>query len=168
MTTSTTNVVSSVFSAAGCGRHHHTWTSCLAASRPGSSGHRLLRRQPVPCRKACRPDRRHLHQAVGDRPAAGNRAIGHTRYATTGGAGLRNVQPFFAELSTGGLAVAHNGNITNALTVQRTCRSRARSSPRRPIPRRSCIWSPPRRNATSIRVSSKPSASWKALSRWSP
>ncbi|WP_425475553.1 amidophosphoribosyltransferase [Mesorhizobium quangtriensis] len=49
----------------------------------------------------------------------GNRAIGHTRYATTGGAGLRNVQPLFAELAEGGLAIAHNGNLTNAMTVQR-------------------------------------------------
>lgn len=49
----------------------------------------------------------------------GNRAIGHTRYATTGGAGLRNVQPLFAELADGGFAIAHNGNITNAMTVQR-------------------------------------------------
>lgn len=57
-------------------------------------------------------------QSVLDR-LPGNRAIGHTRYATTGGAGLRNVQPFFAELSEGGFAVAHNGNITNALTIQR-------------------------------------------------
>jgi len=58
-------------------------------------------------------------QSVIDR-LPGTRAIGHTRYATTGGAGLRNVQPFFAELSEGGLAIAHNGNITNAMTVQRT------------------------------------------------
>ncbi len=57
-------------------------------------------------------------QSVIDR-LAGNRAIGHTRYATTGGSGLRNVQPLFAELADGGIAVAHNGNITNALTVQR-------------------------------------------------
>ncbi|WP_309084004.1 amidophosphoribosyltransferase [Chelativorans sp.] len=49
----------------------------------------------------------------------GSRAIGHTRYSTTGGSDLRNVQPFFAELSGGGLALAHNGNITNAMTVQR-------------------------------------------------
>ncbi|MGB6120209.1 MAG: class II glutamine amidotransferase, partial [Mesorhizobium sp.] len=49
----------------------------------------------------------------------GSRAIGHTRYATTGGAGTRNIQPFFAELSDGGFAVAHNGNLTNAMTVQR-------------------------------------------------
>ena len=57
-------------------------------------------------------------QSVLDR-LKGSRAIGHTRYATTGGSGLRNVQPFFAELADGGLAVAHNGNITNAMTVQR-------------------------------------------------
>ncbi|QKV18437.1 amidophosphoribosyltransferase [Oricola thermophila] len=50
---------------------------------------------------------------------SGDRAIGHTRYSTTGGSGLRNVQPFFAELESGGLAIAHNGNITNAMTVQR-------------------------------------------------
>lgn len=49
----------------------------------------------------------------------GDRSIGHTRYSTTGGSGLRNVQPFFAELDIGGLAVAHNGNITNAMTIQR-------------------------------------------------
>ncbi|MBO0905795.1 amidophosphoribosyltransferase [Jiella sonneratiae] len=54
----------------------------------------------------------------------GTAAIGHTRYATTGGGGLRNVQPFFAELSAGGFAVAHNGNITNALTVQRELQRR--------------------------------------------
>ncbi|MEX0955583.1 MAG: amidophosphoribosyltransferase [Rhizobiaceae bacterium] len=57
-------------------------------------------------------------QSVIDR-LGGSRAIGHTRYATTGGSGLRNVQPLFAELADGGIAVAHNGNITNALTVQR-------------------------------------------------
>jgi len=49
----------------------------------------------------------------------GNRAIGHTRYATTGGQVLRNVQPMFAEFHGGGFALAHNGNLTNALTLQR-------------------------------------------------
>ncbi|PCI63946.1 MAG: amidophosphoribosyltransferase [Kordiimonadales bacterium] len=44
----------------------------------------------------------------------GNAAIGHTRYSTTGDTGLRNCQPLFAELSSGGFAVAHNGNVTNA------------------------------------------------------
>jgi len=48
----------------------------------------------------------------------GDRAIGHTRYSTTGDPVLRNVQPLYAEFAGGGFAVAHNGNITNALTLQ--------------------------------------------------
>ena len=54
----------------------------------------------------------------------GNRAIGHTRYSTTGGSGLRNVQPLYAELSAGGFALAHNGNLTNAMTIQRDLQRR--------------------------------------------
>ncbi len=57
-------------------------------------------------------------QSVIDR-LKGSRAIGHTRYSTTGGDEVRNIQPFFAEFSGGGFAVAHNGNITNALTLRR-------------------------------------------------
>ena len=49
----------------------------------------------------------------------GHAAIGHTRYATTGDTVLRNVQPLFAELATGGFGVAHNGNLTNAQTLKR-------------------------------------------------
>jgi amidophosphoribosyltransferase len=49
----------------------------------------------------------------------GQTAIGHTRYSTTGGTILRNVQPLFAELETGGFAVCHNGNLTNGLTLRR-------------------------------------------------
>ncbi|HEU4650573.1 MAG TPA: amidophosphoribosyltransferase [Croceibacterium sp.] len=49
----------------------------------------------------------------------GSMAIGHVRYSTTGGAGLRNVQPLFADLASGGFAVAHNGNISNALHLKR-------------------------------------------------
>ena len=49
----------------------------------------------------------------------GASAIGHVRYATTGETVLRNVQPLFAELEGGGFAVAHNGNLTNALTLRR-------------------------------------------------
>ncbi|MEM9232822.1 MAG: class II glutamine amidotransferase, partial [Pseudomonadota bacterium] len=48
----------------------------------------------------------------------GNAGIGHTRYSTTGGAGLRNVQPFYADLDRGGIAIAHNGNLTNARTLR--------------------------------------------------
>ena len=45
-------------------------------------------------------------------------AAGHVRYSTTGGAGLRNIQPLYAELASGGFAVAHNGNISNAGTLR--------------------------------------------------
>ena len=48
----------------------------------------------------------------------GHMAAGHVRYSTTGGSGLRNVQPLYAELASGGFAVAHNGNISNAMTLR--------------------------------------------------
>jgi amidophosphoribosyltransferase len=54
----------------------------------------------------------------------GDRAIGHNRYSTTGGPNLRNVQPLFAEFAEGGFAMAHNGNITNAGTLQRALQRR--------------------------------------------
>ncbi len=44
----------------------------------------------------------------------GPAAIGHVRYSTTGDSLLRNVQPFFADFAFGSLAIAHNGNLTNA------------------------------------------------------
>ena len=49
----------------------------------------------------------------------GPSAVGHVRYSTTGETILRNIQPLFAELSFGGFAVGHNGNLTNAATVRR-------------------------------------------------
>lgn len=49
----------------------------------------------------------------------GHLAIGHTRYGTQGGRLLRNVQPLFADLACGGVAVAHNGNLTNAVLLRR-------------------------------------------------
>lgn len=48
----------------------------------------------------------------------GTHAIGHNRYSTTGGEGMRNVQPFFADFAGGGFAVAHNGNLTNASAIR--------------------------------------------------
>ncbi len=50
----------------------------------------------------------------------GNFAIGHNRYSTTGETSLRNIQPFFADLHMGGLSIAHNGNLTNALMLRET------------------------------------------------
>ncbi|MEM7025004.1 MAG: amidophosphoribosyltransferase, partial [Pseudomonadota bacterium] len=54
---------------------------------------------------------------IGNLP--GRVAVGHNRYATTGGSVLRNIQPLFADFAFGGLALAHNGNLTNALTLRR-------------------------------------------------
>ncbi len=48
----------------------------------------------------------------------GEFAIGHNRYSTTGETSLRNIQPFFADLHMGGLSIAHNGNLTNALLLR--------------------------------------------------
>lgn len=48
----------------------------------------------------------------------GHMAAGHVRYSTTGGSGLRNVQPLYADLASGGFAVAHNGNISNAAMLR--------------------------------------------------
>ncbi len=59
---------------------------------------------------------------TGDDPSRrlpGHISIGHNRYSTAGGqATLRNVQPLFSELHTGGFAVAHNGHLTNAFTIR--------------------------------------------------
>ncbi|MDX2257539.1 MAG: amidophosphoribosyltransferase [Hyphomicrobiaceae bacterium] len=77
-------------------------------------------------------DGRHFHSErrlglVGDnfnkrsviRRLKGDRAIGHNRYSTSGDTILRNVQPLFADLSTTGFALGHNGNLTNAVTLRR-------------------------------------------------
>jgi amidophosphoribosyltransferase len=49
----------------------------------------------------------------------GDSAIGHNRYSTAGETVLRNVQPLYADYSFGGLALAHNGNLTNARQLRR-------------------------------------------------
>ena len=48
----------------------------------------------------------------------GSAAIGHNRYSTTGLSIIRNIQPFFADLHLGGISIAHNGNITNAIHIR--------------------------------------------------
>ena len=48
----------------------------------------------------------------------GNYAIGHNRYSTTGDNILRNIQPFFADTNAGGIGVAHNGNLTNSISIR--------------------------------------------------
>jgi amidophosphoribosyltransferase len=44
----------------------------------------------------------------------GHRAIGHVRYSTAGSSNVRNAQPISATTARGPMAVAHNGNLTNA------------------------------------------------------
>ena len=72
----------------------------------------------------------HAHRATGHvagtfdraeviRALPGRVAMGHVRYSTSGDSALRNVQPLFAELASGGFAIAHNGNISNALKLRR-------------------------------------------------
>ena len=65
----------------------------------------------------------HVGEAFGQedlvRRLPGYAAIGHTRYATSGGSAIRNVQPMFADLEAGGIAIGHNGNLTNFLTLRR-------------------------------------------------
>ena len=48
----------------------------------------------------------------------GDMASGHVRYSTTGGSGLRNIQPLHADLARGGFSIAHNGNISNAMALK--------------------------------------------------
>ncbi|MCW5773326.1 MAG: amidophosphoribosyltransferase, partial [Rhodospirillaceae bacterium] len=71
----------------------------------------------------------HAHRAlglVGDNFSAasvvgklkGPMAIGHVRYSTTGTPIVRNIQPLVADFAFGGLAIAHNGNLTNAITLR--------------------------------------------------
>ena len=82
-------------------------------------------------------DGAHFHSHRAEGPVAGNfdrdevisklpgrTAIGHVRYSTTGASALRNVQPLFAELNDGGFAIAHNGNISNAMKLRRTLNRR--------------------------------------------
>ncbi|MEM6636451.1 MAG: amidophosphoribosyltransferase [Pseudomonadota bacterium] len=52
----------------------------------------------------------------------GTIGVGHVRYSTAGSKGhtqIRDVQPFFGEFSMGGAAIAHNGNLTNAIALRR-------------------------------------------------
>ncbi len=48
----------------------------------------------------------------------GRTAIGHVRYSTAGKKTARNYQPIFAELNLGPIAIAHNGNLTNAIKLR--------------------------------------------------
>ncbi len=59
-----------------------------------------------------------LHDLVG------NIAIGHTRYSTTGSSHLRNAQPLTVDCARGQIAIAHNGNLTNAAALRNELEAR--------------------------------------------
>jgi amidophosphoribosyltransferase len=54
----------------------------------------------------------------------GNIAVGHTRYSTTGSSELRNAQPLTMDCKRGRIAIAHNGNLTNAAQLRDELESR--------------------------------------------
>jgi amidophosphoribosyltransferase len=76
----------------------------------------------------------HMHKGMGlveeifradeMRNLPGTAAIGHTRYSTAGDTTLRNAQPIVIECNKGKLALAHNGNLTNANQLRRTLEHR--------------------------------------------
>ena len=53
-----------------------------------------------------------LHELVG------KNAVGHTRYSTTGSSHIRNAQPLTVDCARGQIAIAHNGNLTNAAELR--------------------------------------------------
>jgi len=71
----------------------------------------------------------HLHKALGlvsevfdekiIRSQHGELAVGHVRYSTTGSSNIKNTQPFYVKSKIGDIAIAHNGNLTNTLSLHR-------------------------------------------------
>jgi len=70
----------------------------------------------------------HLHKALGlvsdvfdekiIRSLRGELAVGHVRYSTTGSSNIKNTQPFYVRAKIGDIAIAHNGNFTNTLSLR--------------------------------------------------
>ncbi len=54
----------------------------------------------------------------------GKMAVGHTRYSTTGSSHLRNAQPLTVDCARGQIAIAHNGNLTNASQLREELENR--------------------------------------------
>jgi amidophosphoribosyltransferase len=71
----------------------------------------------------------HLHKALGlvsdvfnekiIHTLHGELAVGHVRYSTTGSSNIKNTQPFYVKSKIGEIAIAHNGNLTNTVTLHR-------------------------------------------------
>ncbi len=71
----------------------------------------------------------YLHKALGlvsdvfdekiIRSLRGEMAVGHVRYSTTGSSNIKNTQPFYVKSKIGDIAIAHNGNLTNTLSLHK-------------------------------------------------
>jgi len=85
----------------------------------------------------------------------GDVAIGHNRYSTAGSSEIKNAQPFVVETGFGSLAVAHNGNLVNAIEVRSDLERAGRSSSPRWTPRSSCTSWPAPTSRTSRGASSR-------------
>jgi amidophosphoribosyltransferase len=76
----------------------------------------------------------YLHKALGlvsdvfdektIRSLRGELAVGHVRYSTTGSSNIKNTQPFYVKSKIGDIAIAHNGNLTNTLSLHRELENR--------------------------------------------
>ena len=142
------------------------------ALRPAAprAGERRHLHQPTAARSHCHKSMGHVADIFTSPVLAtlpGELAIGHTRYSTAGDTVLLNAQPFSVACNKGRVAVAHNGNITNAARAARATWSGAAPSSRPPAtPKSSCTWwrtlaSAPWRARCAMRC-----CNWKARSRW--
>ncbi len=110
------------------------------------------------CRKFLTADI--LHDLVG------NMAVGHTRYSTTGSSHIRNAQPLTVDCKRGQIAIAHNGNLTNASHLRDELESKGLVFQTTVDSEIILICSRNRRSAVRKTMSSRPSAVWKARTRW--
>ena len=97
----------------------------------------------------------------------GSLAIGHTRYSTAGDTVERNAQPFSVQCNKGRIAVAHNGNITNATELRAELEATTGPSFRlRAIPKSSCtLWRTPASAICATRCAML-CCNWKVRFRW--
>ncbi len=65
-----------------------------------------------------RPDCRSLQNPADLEALTGTAAIGHVRYATSGSASINNIQPFLFDFADMQVGLAHNGNLTNAVSLK--------------------------------------------------
>ncbi len=120
-----------IFGHADAGRLTVLGPARAPAPRPGSVGHRHLRQRPVHGRAPCRPRRRYLRRQARRPRRESQRRVRHRPQPLfdRGGSRAANIQPMFADLAGGGIAIAHNGNLTNARILREEPGARRRDLP---------------------------------------